>query len=695
MLRFVRKYYLYFLPSLICWLVLLTIQLQQSLFDLNKGKYFLFIPQYVNQILLIAFYILSLELANFIVKKENKLSTVEVLWQITAFGGTGILISVFFHCIQHIYIANYSSLFWQILDKNIGLLVAGYFFIALTFVFRQLIFFRTTKRKIRAWNFFYLIIVLHLLFFVSFYDSPWINALKIILFIMSLLFIFYMVFHIEWGAYLKVQEKLVSIVLLVVLCIVIITYSSFINNKYFNNFDHYWEFQFPLLPIYMFAFLYSIFSILVLGFSLPTSSIYELRELENKAIYAINRSILKDKLNYDSHQHKHQVFQILLDNSMKCSSAKSGFIKFYKNNQVQWVLTNIKETVAQLMCDTINRYWKFQSNKKEFFVGDLNRLSLLKVKNIQEITNGIEYLSLFAIHIQTESQKYGQLVLLWDYRNALEIEIKSVILMLCEQAAIAIENRGLFENSIELARSQQKLKIAKDFQDTILSACPNVNSFDIHVSIQEADVLGGDYYEILETESTIYVVIADVSGKGISSAFYMAELKGCLQPMFALSLSPHEFIINLNHAITRCLPPNHFITMNLLMIDKKTMEANFIRAGHPPLLFYEAASKQTHILQPLGIGLNLIKKGLFKERFHLHSFHLNKGDTLLFYTDGISEVRNDKNEELGNELLAEWFGIFSELSAAEINYSIMEQIMAFSNQQKINDDYTLLTMKVL
>ncbi len=661
--------------------MMFSIQLYHEVYDLNKGKILFHIPDYVYDFFHFLFLIFIYQAGKTIVKKESKPKSLEVIWLIVGLGGTGIIINALSNWVSHIYMANYSSIFWYNLDKHIGIITNTYFFITLVFVYRQLILFRSTKPKQNAWILLDISIVFgFLLLFDKYLSIP--QFIIIAYFLASIGIVMYLSIHTEWVAYLNLKEKFLGIFFMSVILIIQLSYLLLVDVKDVMNYDFDFANNLHLNVIYFFTILYTFFCILVLAFNLPTSSLYELRQLERKAISEINQVILKSKFD------PNDVYKILIHYGMLCAKADFGWIQISQNEEIKLIqIKNFNENLAYEVHEVINKYWSYQIDKKNFFIGDTNRLSLLKNKSL-------EMESFFATKVSTQDKEYGELILGWKHKNAFELELHSFLSIISEQAAIAIENKELFKKSISLERYQEQLKIAKDFQEKVLPKISSIEGFDIHAINQEADEIGGDYLEIYQDDEHINIIIADVAGKGTTAAFYMAELKGMLQILFPLKLELLEFIKKLNFAVSQCLSPNLFITINFLRIHKSTFHCQLVRAGHTPVLHFSFSNQKIGEYQPKGIGLGVLRKSISDKNFEIHEFQLQKNDVILLFTDGIIEARSENKQELGIDILKEWLSSFYSLSSTEINYSILEQMMAFTNENKIDDDYTLLTLKV-
>lgn len=661
--------------------MMFSLQLYQIVYDLNKGKILFYIPNYVYDIFHFLFLFFIYQAGKTIVKKEEKPKSLEIIWLIVGLGGTGIIINAMSNWVSNIYMANYSSIFWYNLDKHIGIITNTYFFITLVFVYRQLILFRSTKSKQNAWLLLDILIYIGFLFlFNKYLEFP--QWVIIIYLVFSIAIVLYLSIHTEWVAYLNLKEKFLGIFFMIIILMIQLSYLLLIDVNFITSHDFEFAENLHLDIIYFFTVLYTFFCILVLAFNLPTSSLYELRQLERKAISEINQVILKSKFD------PNDVYKILIHYGMLCAKADFGWIQIFTNKEKKLIhIKGFNENLAYEVHEIIDKYWSYQVDKKNFFVGDIQRLSLLKNKSL-------EMESFFATRISTQDKDYGELVIGWKHKNAFELELYSFLSIISEQSAITLENKELFKKSISLERYQEQLKIAKIFQEKALPKIQPIEGFDIHAINQEADEIGGDYLEIYQEKDYIDIIIADVAGKGTTAAFYMAELKGMLQILFPLKLEPMEFIRKLNIAISQCLAPNLFITLNFLRIYKSNLRCQLIRAGHPSVLHFVSSDKKIYEYLPKGIGLGVSRKSFSEKNFDIYEFIMQKNDVILLFTDGIVEARNENNEQLETDTLKDWLNSFYSLSSTEINYSILEQMMAFTNGKKIDDDYTLLTLKV-
>lgn len=264
------------------------------------------------------------------------------------------------------------------------------------------------------------------------------------------------------------------------------------------------------------------------------------------------------------------------------------------------------------------------------------------------------------------------------------------------QAAIAFENAKLLKSSFERERMERELQIAREVQLRLLPQNPpQIKDIQIEALTITAYEVGGDYYDFFEHNPTNFsLIIGDVSGKGTSAAFYMAETKGIVQSMVKIYRSPKEMLINANSILYSSMEKKSFISMLTAQFDLKSNILKFARAGHCPVIYFRASDNTFNLLQPGGIAVGLDNGGIFDKSLEEYDLQCEKGDILAFYTDGLSEARNEKDEEFGDEQLGRIIKENAQLEAKQLKDVILDEILKFLNGQSLHDDLTLVMIKI-
>jgi sigma-B regulation protein RsbU (phosphoserine phosphatase) len=253
----------------------------------------------------------------------------------------------------------------------------------------------------------------------------------------------------------------------------------------------------------------------------------------------------------------------------------------------------------------------------------------------------------------------------------------------------------------EKRRLEEELRIARAIQASLLPQGPMLMpGISVSAVCEPAREVGGDYYDFLPIdEHRLGVLIADVSGKGTSAAFYMAELKGLMLSLSQIHRSPRQLMVVANRIIANHLDSRSFITMTYAVVDVEAKIMTYARAGHTPLIHVPgpgAASRTPRMMVPDGmvLGLRLDGGERFEALLQEESVRLSPGDVFVFYTDGISEAMNDADDFFGEERLSQLVFEHAHLPAEQLRERIVREVRAFAGEKGLHDDMTMILMKV-
>jgi serine phosphatase RsbU (regulator of sigma subunit) len=257
--------------------------------------------------------------------------------------------------------------------------------------------------------------------------------------------------------------------------------------------------------------------------------------------------------------------------------------------------------------------------------------------------------------------------------------------------------RDLMREQGEKERLEEELRIARQIQMSLLPAQGAFTLPGLRVAalcLPAAEV-GGDYYDLLPLSDTrMGVLVADVSGKGTSAALYMAELKGLVLSLSRIYDSPARLLAEANRILSANMDARSFITMTYAVVDTARRTMRHARAGHNPILHFEAATGKTHVLTPPGLGLGIDRGPRFEQVLEEVEVPLASGDLFLFFTDGLSEAMNTRSELFGEGRLRAILEQSSTFSGEELKDRILAEIRAFVGEAAQHDDMTLVLLKV-
>lgn len=248
----------------------------------------------------------------------------------------------------------------------------------------------------------------------------------------------------------------------------------------------------------------------------------------------------------------------------------------------------------------------------------------------------------------------------------------------------------------KLVALQQELDIANIIQTSILRktfpAFPERKEFDIYAKMLTAKEVGGDLYDFfLIDKYRLGVVIGDVSGKGIAAALLMAVSKTLLKATAFKGMPADSILSEVNNIIVDESPPNMFVTVFFGVLDTRSGAFEYSNGGHNPPYLISAEGK---VKQLDNIGGLMI--GAFKDvPFESNVVMVKSGESLVFYTDGVTEAFNNENEEFQESRLEKVLEGKNSLSVNDIVQHVFEDVQSFSEGVEQSDDITCLALKYL
>jgi len=244
--------------------------------------------------------------------------------------------------------------------------------------------------------------------------------------------------------------------------------------------------------------------------------------------------------------------------------------------------------------------------------------------------------------------------------------------------------------------AKDELAVARKIQKSLMPKAPPYNDqYEISCFMENAKEVGGDYYDFIKCENTtgkLYVVVGDISGKGMAAALHMVQVQSILHQTIYNCRTPKEILSSINKNIKRILPLGSFFTVCIASINP---DGNLLlsRAGHLPVLYYQKNENTFKNLLPKGIGIGIAENGLFDSTLEEICIKPSKNDILVFYTDGVIETRNKFKQEYGEERLRQIISKYKDFSSNEIKNSIIENISLFRDDTPSHDDFTLVILK--
>jgi len=276
-------------------------------------------------------------------------------------------------------------------------------------------------------------------------------------------------------------------------------------------------------------------------------------------------------------------------------------------------------------------------------------------------------------------------------KTGFSTEEMMILSVLSSQAAIALENADLYTESLEKQKIQEELGLAKEIQKNLLPKCPpGSDRFELAGHNIPSREVGGDYYDYFVLDTTcLGIAIGDISGKGVPASLLMSNLQAALRIASQESMDPHVVLSRVNRHITRTTSPEKFATFFYGILDHATMEFRYTNAGHN----YPVLIKNTGEVVLLKRG-GLIVGIMEDTEYEVGSVHLEPEDTLVLYTDGVTEALNAYNVEFGEQRLIELLQESNTFSAQNILNTILQEVSNYTNGNMFSDDLTLVVLKI-
>jgi sigma-B regulation protein RsbU (phosphoserine phosphatase) len=262
---------------------------------------------------------------------------------------------------------------------------------------------------------------------------------------------------------------------------------------------------------------------------------------------------------------------------------------------------------------------------------------------------------------------------------------------IANQAAVAIENARLNEQAEIKKRLDYEFGLARQIQTSFLPpCCPDVPGYQISAAWRAAREVSGDFYDFMSLPGErMGFTIADVSDKGMASALFMVLTRTLIRAMAIGKPTPWEALERANDLILADAHTDMFATAFYGILDRHTGHFTFSNAGHNPPMWYRHREEELVTLKGHGIALGVRPNIHLPER----SIELAPGDTLVLYTDGITDALNPREEEFGAARLADLVMEYQGLYADELVDEILREVYEFAGGAPQFDDMTLLVVK--
>jgi sigma-B regulation protein RsbU (phosphoserine phosphatase) len=258
-----------------------------------------------------------------------------------------------------------------------------------------------------------------------------------------------------------------------------------------------------------------------------------------------------------------------------------------------------------------------------------------------------------------------------------------------EHMAIAMENARMHMEILDKQRMERELQLGREIQGRLFPLPPSdIRGIELAATSVPCYEVGGDYYDFLELPNgDLGLVIADVSGKGVSAAIIMSSVQAALRVAAAIEDDLSMLVARLNALLFRMTRGRKYVTFFFGRYDPRSGVLRFVNAGHNPPVLADGIGLRTLDATGKPIGL------LPDVSYTTSSVTIPIDATLYLYTDGLNEAANRDDEEFGTDRLEQTFAAVASSDTAAIPAMVLDVISRFELGAHATDDKTLVVMK--
>ncbi len=580
-----------------------------------------------------------------------------------------------------------------VLKMNLLSLLEVTFAFVLLLRFRDLVLFKRSRSSQRNWY-----LMLGLMVFASLLvfmrppqsETHWLDG---VVMVPAVLFMVINSFRLSWIVFLSFREKIASIGLSLLLLVLLAFKLASMDDAMAMGVIDITYFAYYSQPLIVFSTLALIFGILYcttaflsLLFHLPTTGDFQRKEDELAAMHSLTNLVS-------------QVFDLerllatIAASPVEAGAASATWLAVRDlgsgSLRPQIVATHNMDPVRVMELVDVQAFYDELSPSREPLL-----LEQAPADHRISAGPGEGIGSLLVIPLVARDEMLGALFVTSEVAHGFEKDDVRAMGVFAAQAALALDNARLFEEQVEKERLERELSIAREVQQKLLPQClPVIEGASICASSVPAQEVGGDYYDYVHLgPHRLAFIVADVSGKGASAAFYMAELQGVFKAIAPIAPDPKDFLSHANRALSETLEKNVFISVLYGVLDTQKEELVLARAGHCPAATIDL-NGSARFLRTRGLGLGLDNGPLFRKTLAVERHRLQPGDVFVLYTDGVVESRSPQGEEYGYERLLDALRENRHEDADTLHDAVLAHLNGFIVEGDYGDDMTLLVLK--
>jgi len=387
-----------------------------------------------------------------------------------------------------------------------------------------------------------------------------------------------------------------------------------------------------------------------------------------------------------------KIIELIVQKCIKHMKVEQGTVTLLENggqdNQFKTIMRGADQSSGYLPfhLDTQITGWMLK-NKKPLIIDDLD--SDDRFRTLESEENPIK--TLLSVPLILKGRIIGSLNVFNKHGadNFSETD-KRLLCIISTQSAQVIENARLYEEEQSLMRIQEEMKIAYNIQMGLLpKGAPIIEGYDVAGKSMPAKSVGGDYFDLIRLcDGRLFFCLGDISGKGMPAALLMSNMLATLRGQNLDITTPGPILNHSNEHMFRNTDPERFSTLFLGVLDPGTSELIYSNAGHN-LPFIVRGSGDVERLETGNLVLGAIEDVTYTE----DSVKLAVGDTLIIFSDGISEAINPDEEEFGEDPLPGIISANRDASAMALIDTVIDLVVRHAGKAPQRDDMTMVVIR--
>jgi serine phosphatase RsbU (regulator of sigma subunit) len=298
---------------------------------------------------------------------------------------------------------------------------------------------------------------------------------------------------------------------------------------------------------------------------------------------------------------------------------------------------------------------------------------------------------LFAVPIAVKEALYG-VMLIEEAPGGLRFRARrlEIITGIAQQAALAIQNDLLQKEMVVRERLETEVQLARQIQQTFIpDSLPQFSEWELAARWKTARQVGGDFYDVFDLPNRrLGLFIADVADKGVPAALFMALTRTLVRAAVTALESPAEAMKRVNDLLIPDTKQGMFVTAVYAVLDMEKNELTYVNAGHNPPLWIKCDGNVERLTRT-GVALGAAEEVTFSQRV----LPLDKDDSILLYTDGLTESFDNDGEFFGEARLMEAIQANLCSSASDLLDVVEKSLLNFVQDMPPADDLTMLVLR--